>query len=97
MASMVVIADAPMLSMVVRQERVGCPSIARAGPALADAAAELVLVMRSTSRKTQSSGIAVNVHDFVLAVDFNMIAHWGSLMEPILAQQHLIGHQYGSR
>ena len=79
MASMVVIADAPTLSMVVRQERVGWPSICTVqAPHWPMPQPNLVPVMPSTSRKTQSKrNVAINIHNSILAIDFDSICHWG--------------------
>src|SRR5437660_10992635 len=72
-ASMVVISDAPTLSIAVMQERVAAPSMCTVqAPHSAMPQPNLVPVMPSTSRSTHSSGVSPSISTLWL-VPFTLI------------------------
>jgi len=93
MASIVVIADVPMLSMEVRQARRRPDAVYggkagagwlpvkmhSAGAALADAATKFgACHAKDIAQDPKQRNIAIDIHNPVFAIDFDLIGHGGA-------------------
>ena len=79
MASIVVIADAPTLSMAREAGARWLPvQMHRASAALADAAAEFGAGhAKNIAQDPKQRNVAIDIHRPILAIDFDLIGHWG--------------------